>query len=102
MGADLLRAVGTTEDLPSRFHPVADHAPAAILAGWCHGVDGALEAVVGARDPPEADLHRALVVIAAHVTAWHIRSSYTLGGAALMSASADRRSRSTATSPMET
>ena len=46
------RAVGAAVEVAIHLHTVADHLHAAVLAGWGEGVDGALEAVEGARPFP--------------------------------------------------
>jgi hypothetical protein len=45
MGAFLLRAVRTAEDVPLALDTMPDHMTSAVLAPRCHRLDRALEAV---------------------------------------------------------
>ena len=61
------RAVRAAEDRAAVLHAVPDDSTAAVRARRRQGLDRALEAVVGSRYAPHADLEGRVVVVAAHV-----------------------------------
>src|SRR5439155_2148294 len=71
LDARMLGAVGTAVKGAVVFDPVADHLAAAVRAGGCQRVDGALEGVKRLRPSGHRHGERLVVVVPAHVTLRH-------------------------------
>jgi hypothetical protein len=68
------RAVGGAVEVTVCLHAVPDHLDAAVLAGWCEGVDCALEAVEGARFlAGHAYLKSLVILVSTNFALGHVR-----------------------------
>jgi hypothetical protein len=75
-----LRAVCAAEDPLAQLDPMPDHPAAAVVTDGGETMDRAFERVEGAVLSSELDLHGAVIVVPAHVTASHGLAYIQYGG----------------------